>query len=243
MERCRCEAILLGGGDYRESDRLVTLLTLEQGKLRGIARGAKRSLKRFGGTLETFARLRVEIEVKSGLSRLLGADAVTIFPGIRGDLRKIGAAGYACEAVDHLLPEALPNPRLFRLLAAYLERLDLFPPSPSDRRFFEINFLNILGYRPALEQCGSCGTDLSLLPGCRAGNGGDLLCAGCGRGGRPISTATVNLLKGALRTGRFGVIEFSPEGLAEAGHILDPAMAAHTGRPLKSLAFLRELGE
>jgi len=242
MESCRCEAILLGVADYGEADRLVTLFTLEHGKLRGIAKGAKRSLRRFGGILEPFARLTVQISIRSGLSRVVGADAATIFPRIREDLLKIGYAGYACEAADLLLPEALPNPRLFRLLAAYLEHLDQAPPSSSDRRFFEVNLLNILGYRPALGQCASCGVDLSALTTRHAGAAGGLLCGRCGRG-RVVSEWTVSLLEVSLRTGRFGKVNFSPAELAEAGSILDPAIASHVSRSIKSLAFLREMGE
>ena len=242
MESCRCEAIVLWVADYGEADRLVTLFTLEHGKLKGLAKGAKRSLRRFGGILEPFARLTVQIAVKSGLSRLIGADAATIFPRIREDLLKIGYAGYACEATDLLLPEGLPNPRLFRLLAAYLEHLDQAPPSPSDRRFFEVNLLNILGYRPALGQCASCGINLAALPTRHAGAAGGLLCNRCGRGNRAVSAGTVNLLEASLSTGRFGAVNFSPVELVEAGSILDPAIASHVSRPFKALAFLREMG-
>ena len=242
MESCRCEAILLSVADYGEADRLVTLFTLEHGKLRGVAKGAKRSHRRFGGILEPFARLTVQIAVKSGLSRLMGADAATIFPRIREDLLKIGYAGYACEAADLFLPEGLPSPRLFRLLAAYLEHLEEAPPSPSDRRFFEVNLLNILGYRPALGECASCGTDLAALPNLHAGGAGGLLCNRCGRGSRTVSAETVNRLEASLNTGRFGAVNFSPAELAEAGSILDPAIASHVSRPFKALAFLREMG-
>ena len=242
MESCRCEAILLCVADYGEADRLVTLFTLEHGKLRGLAKGAKRSLRRFGGILEPFARLTVQIAVKSGLSRLIGADAATIFPRIREDLLKIGYAGYACEAADLLLPEGLPNPRLFRLLAAYLEHLDQAPPSPSDRRFFEMNLLNIMGYRPALGQCASCGISLATLPIRHAGTAGGLLCNRCGHGNRVVSAGTVNLLEASLGTGRFGAVKFSPAELVEAGSILDPAIGSHVSRPFKALAFLGEMG-
>ncbi|MCM2359134.1 MAG: DNA repair protein RecO, partial [Geobacteraceae bacterium] len=157
MEILRCDAVVLGALDYREADRLVTLFTLEHGKVKGVARGAKRSIRRFGGALEQFARLAVQLALKGGLARIDGADVATIHPGIRADLLKIGYAGYACEAVDLLLPEGLPNPRLFRLLSAYLERLDAAPAAASDRRFFEANLLNVLGYRLPLEECASCG--------------------------------------------------------------------------------------
>ena len=242
MEQCRCEAILLGVTDYGEADRIVTLLTLEQGKLRGVAPGARKSFKRFGGILEPFARLSVQLTIKSGLSRLTGADAVTIFPRIRTDLLKIGYAGYACETADLLLPDGLPNPRLFRLLAAYLEHLDLNPPSSSDRRFYEVNLLNILGYRPAFNQCASCGRDLDSLSARYAGGMGGILCGLCGQGGRAVSAGTVGRLEAALSTGRFGAVTFLPAELAEAASVLDPAIAVHISRPLRSLAFLADVG-
>ena len=244
MRNCRSEAIVLGVMDYREADRIVTLFTLDQGKLKGLARGAKRSIRRFGGALEPFSRLTVELGLTDGLARLNDADVVTVFPRIREDLLKIGYAGYACEVVALLLPEGLANPRLFRLLAAWLEQLDKAPPLSSDRRFFEINLLNILGYRPDLETCASCGTALAALQeGCHAGPAGETLCRRCGRGALPVSTATMAKLARSLRTGRFGAVEFSPGEAAEAGLIVEAAIASHLVRPLRSLNFLAEMGQ
>jgi DNA repair protein RecO (recombination protein O) len=244
MQICRCEAIVLGMMDYREADKIVTLFTLEQGKIRGMARGAKRSVRRFGGALELFARLQLEIAIKEGLAQLHTADIVTVFPRIREDLVKIGQAGYACELTDALLPEGLCNPRLFRLMTAYLEHLDRSPAAPSDRRFFELNLLNVLGYRPALEQCAECAAELAGGAWFRQDAAAcGLLCSQCERGGSPVSAATVGHLRQALTTGRFGVITFSPTELDEAGRLLDSAIAAHIQRPLNALTFLRETGE
>ncbi|HEX9023946.1 MAG TPA: DNA repair protein RecO [Geobacteraceae bacterium] len=244
MQRSRCEAVVLGTMDYLEADRIVTLFTLEHGKLKGIARGAKKSVRRFGGSLELFARLSLEIGLKEGLAQLHGADVVTIFPGIRADLKRIAYAGYACDLVDALLPERMCNHRLYRLLTVYLEHLDKSAASPSDRRFFEINLLNVLGYRPHLEQCGECGAELEgggWLRSDRAASG--LLCSRCGRGGRAFSGEAAVHLSRALQTGRFGVIGFSPAELDEAGRLLDAAIAMHVQRPLNGLHFLREMGD
>ena len=240
MQSCRCEAVVLGMMDYRESDKIVTIFTLEHGKLKGLARGAKRSVRRFGGALELFARLRVELGMKEGLAQLHLADIVTVFPRIRADLGKIGHAGYACELTDALMPEGMRNPRLFRLLTAYLEQLDHFPADSSDRRFFELNLLNILGYRPELDLCAACGAELAGRGWLRNSVDAGLFCERCGTGGRPIAAATLDLLRRALLTGRFGVLRFSPAGLDEAGLLLDSAIASHLQRPLHALSFLRE---
>lgn len=243
MESCRCDSIVLATMDYRESDRIVTLLTRELGKLRGVARGAKRSIRRFGGVFEIFARSTVELVPAEGLSKLRGGDLQTLYPGIRRDLGRIAHAGYAAELVDGLVPEGVPYPRLFRLLAGYLEHLDGGGGSPSDRRFFEINLLNILGYRPALEECSGCGAQLSGHESLVLGPAGQLLCPRCGRGGRVVTAGTVDRLRRCLATGRFAAVPFSSPELAEAGLFLDAQLALHLHRPLKSLAFLREMGE
>ena len=241
MEPSRTEAIVLTAMDYRESDRIVTLFTLQHGKVRGVAKGAKRSARRFGPALEPFARLSVELVVREGLSSLRSADIVTLYPGIRGDLRSIGLAGYAVELADRYLPDGAPAPRLFRLLTAYLARLDGGDAGPSDRRFFEANFLNILGYRISLDRCASCGVELPAGAERRVGGAGMVLCAGCGRYGTPVGPETAALLARCLGTGRFGTVVFSPLALWEAGTLLDGAIAAHLTRPLNSLAFLKQI--
>lgn len=237
-----CEAIVLSVRDYGDADKIVTLFTREHGKVAGIARAAKKSRKRFGGSLEAFARLNVQIVLKEGLSRLDSTDPLTIFPRIREELAKIGYAGYACELVDRLSPEAQPNARLYRLLVSYLEYLDAAPALEDDRRFLEVNLLNIVGYRIPLEHCAQCGIALesAATPLYRAASGG-FSCGRCGSGGPTISPATIYQLGMAMRTGRFGRIRFPADALREAGELLDSAIALHLNRPLFSLSFLREV--
>lgn len=241
MRESQCEAVILAVLDYGEADKISTLFTREHGKIKGIARNAKKSRKRFGGALEIFARLRLQVVLRENLSHLHGADVITIFPHIREDFLKIGYAGYACELVDRFLPEAQANLRLYRLLVSYLEHLDSSPCCADDRRFFEVNLLNIIGYRPTLENCTHCGVALNAVPGLRYSpqyNG--ISCSNCIRTGREISPLTVSLLNSSLQTGRFGAVRFPDATLGEAGDMLDSIIASHLDRPLHSLSFLRE---
>lgn len=155
MKSEHCQAIILSTLDYGESDRIISLFSLEQGRIRAFAKAARASRKRFGGMLEPGNRLELTLQVKDqGLSRLERVESAVCHPGLRDSLENLALALYGCELVEALTPEGLPLPRLYRLLVALLEHLDSGEATQADRRFFEINLLNILGYRPPLEESG-----------------------------------------------------------------------------------------
>jgi len=240
MQTEKLQAFVLSSLDYGESDRIVSLFSLEHGRIKGFARGARKSRKRFGPALEPFARIDVQIRLKEGLSSLQQADIISIYPSIRAGLERIAHALYACELVDAITPEGHPIPRLYRLLAVYLDQLETATASRSDRRFFELNLLNILGYRPSLEACTRCDSPFGDT-GAQLLNDGELACRFCGAGGRPVTAATLTMLQACLRSGTFGQIVFPPPALNQAAALLDEAVAAHAGRRLKSLEFLNKV--
>ena len=234
------QAFVLSNSDYGESDRIVSLFTLEHGRLKGFARGARNSRKRFGPALETFARIHLQLNHKEGLCSLRSADVITLYPGIRGELSAIAHGLYACELVECLTPEGQPLPRLYRLLATYLERLDSGNVDDADRRFFEINLLNILGYRPSLEGCSRCGSDFGEH-GALMQQGGELVCRFCAATGRRMTPSSLKGLGSCLNTSRFGGVAFDEDALQTAGILLDESLATHSARKLKSLEFLQQM--
>ena len=152
MQAEQCHAIVLSALGYGESDRIISLFTLEQGRIRAFAKAARASRKRFGGSLEPGNRLEVLLQVKEqGLSRLERVEKTVCHPGLRTNLEALALSLYGCELVEALTPEGQPLPRLYRLLATLLDHLEQGTATETDRRFFEINLLNILGYRPPLE--------------------------------------------------------------------------------------------
>ncbi len=237
MHPDKLQAFVLSAIDYGDSDRIVSLFTLEHGRIKAFARAARNSRKRFGPSLEPFARIDAQARIKPGLSSLQQADIVCIYPAIRSDLARIAHALYACELVNVITPEGHPLPRLYRLLSAYLDRLEAETAVEADRRFFEINLLNILGYRPALETCSRCDTPFSDT-GARLQDSGEPLCRFCSSQGQLLSSETLRTLVSCLKTGSFGLIAYSPESLRQAAGLLDAAIAAHAGRRLKSVEFL-----
>jgi DNA repair protein RecO (recombination protein O) len=236
----KLQAIVLSTIDYGDSDRIVSLFSLEHGRIKAFARGARTSRKRFGAALEAFARIEAQVRVKEGLAGLQQAEIVSIYPGIRGDLSAIAYALYACEAVEALTPEGHPLPRLYRLLAAYLDRLETEPAAAADRRFFEINLLNVLGYRPSLVSCSRCNTPFGAA-GALLQESGEPVCRACAATGRPLHPSTLKALNACMATGTFGKVVFPPDLLAEGGGLLDRSIATHAGRGLKSLEFLGQV--
>lgn len=240
MRTEKLQAFVLSSSNYGERDRIVSLFTLEHGLLKGFARGARNSRKRFGPALETFARIELQLQHKDGLSSLKSAEVITLYSGIRAELIAIAYALYICELVENFSPEGQALPRLYRLLAAYLELLDSGSVAEADRRMFEINLLNILGYRPSLAGCSRCGSDF-VGDAALMQHGGELLCRFCAATGRKISLSTLGKLALCLTTSRFGFVTFDPETLISAGVLLDESIRLHSAKKLKSLDFLHQI--
>jgi DNA repair protein RecO (recombination protein O) len=124
-----------------------------------LAKGARRSKRRFAGALEPFALLRVEIAAgRSGMGRLEAAVIERAFPKLLGDLARMTTAGSLFALVRELVPDAMPDPDVFddvvQLLAALDER-EL--PERALRLSFELAQLSRAGFSPRLEACGVCG--------------------------------------------------------------------------------------
>lgn len=235
----KLQAFILSGLDYGDTDRIMSLFTLEQGRIKVFARRARSSRKRFAGSLESCARIEAQVRMREGLCSLHQADSICLYPQIRSSLEGIALALYSCELLDSITPEGHPLPRLFRLFDAWLRHLDTGIAGESDRRFFEINLLNILGYRPSLSVCARCTTSFDTREALVTTRG-ELLCNHCSSGGRPIHRDSLRALAACLNTSVFGSIPFSPTLLHHAGILLDEAIAAHLDKKLKSLDFLRQ---
>ena len=151
-------AIVLRARDYGESDRIVTLLTRDAGKLSGIAKGAKRSRRRFGGTLVLFAHVTLEYRHRPGaeLAFLERATLVRPWRSLLDSLERYAAASHLAELADKLTAEHETGDELFRVVLGGLVRLDASEPGPATLRLIELAALAACGYRVELSACVSC---------------------------------------------------------------------------------------
>ncbi|HEY8370682.1 MAG TPA: DNA repair protein RecO [Thermodesulfobacteriota bacterium] len=151
-------AVVVRSLDYGESDRIVTFVTPDAGRLTGIAKGARKSRRRFGAALELFTLVRLTYFEKPAfdLVRLESAEILASFPDARRDLVKIAQAAYLVEAAGRAVQPREPALPVFRLLVETLGAVDAEPPDERRLRAFELRLLALLGYHPELRRCARC---------------------------------------------------------------------------------------
>ena len=250
MGQFKTSAIVIKTLDYGESDRIVAFYTSDFGKVKGIAKGAKKSKRRFSNALELFtlSRLIFFDKKEAGLVRIEGCDIVDSFPAIREDIRKIGFGCYLVELVDEMTAEREANPDLFNMLKAFLSLLSDSGAEAQILRIFEIRLLSLLGYQPGLDRCLRC--DETLEHGGKVHfsvKKGGLLCERCSRGYMdliPVSLGTAKILQVAMEMDLSKVhrLKFSKQALWEGETILSNFIQYHINRELKSKKFLKDIG-
>lgn len=119
------EAIVLRSYPLRESDLLVTFFTRAEGKVKGVAKAAKKSRKRFGGALEMVTCVRVywEDRERQELARIDSCEVLDSPLADTLDYRRLAALGHVAELLDELLPDREANDAVFRLALSVLRNL------------------------------------------------------------------------------------------------------------------------
>jgi DNA repair protein RecO (recombination protein O) len=245
----RTEAIVLRLLDYGESDRIVTFCTAEFGKLRGIAKGARRSQRRFANALEPFACSNLLFSRRSpdGLALIESSDVICHFPGIRAELEKTLSASYLMDLTDHFLMDEKKNEEIYRLLRGFLQLFESSPVTEALLRFFEIRLLKISGYDPLLDHCLICKKPLHNQTAYRfrPADGG-VTCGDC-RGDCPdavaaaVGTIRTLILGRDMEVDRLGRLLLNEPSASESRILLSRFLKHILGREPKSLNVLNEI--
>jgi DNA repair protein RecO (recombination protein O) len=119
------ESLVLRTYPYREADLIVSFLTRDQGKLRGVARRARRPKNPFGSGLERLSHVRMAYFQREGgeLVSLNGCELIDSQFALQSDYGSGVALDYFSEATEQLLPAQEPSEKFFRLLRAVLDYL------------------------------------------------------------------------------------------------------------------------
>lgn len=244
----KTSAIVLRSTPYGESDLIVTLYTLDFGKIKGIAKGAKRSRKRFVNTLEICSYVQVTFFEKEtrDLVRLNHCDLIRPFESLREDITKLAWASYFIELVNEMTAERIKNKPLFELLVFFLNLIDQGMLKEEIQRIFEVRLLSHLGYQPLLDHCTRCQKHFSgekFFFGIREGG---VLCPSCAAnlpGLVPISLGTIKTLQltQSLPLEKVGRVSFSPQSLKESQAVLSIFLQQYLGKELKSKRFFEQI--
>lgn len=155
------EAIVLRTYPLRESDLLVTLFTRLEGKVKGVARAAKKSKRRFGGALEplTYVRAIYDDRERQELARLDSCEVLESPMATEVSYARAVALGHVAELLDELLPDREANDAVFRLTLAVLQELR-GPSLWMAITYFELWMTRLVGFLPEFTECVVCGRAL-----------------------------------------------------------------------------------
>lgn len=209
---------------YGDSDLVATLLTPSMGVVGALARGARKSQKRFGAALDFFNLMRAEVRPsRSGMPALLSVEFVSAYARPRSDMDAYAAAHHMLEVANLGTRENDTAPAMWRLVTSALAALEEGGDPVAVGRIFQIRAIGLLGYSLGGETCAACGSALlgpavfvDFMPRCASCSGGR---------GRAVSAGARKTLLAALgpkpwRLAISGAVE------AELGELVEDSLAA-----------------
>jgi DNA repair protein RecO (recombination protein O) len=180
-----------------ESDRIVVLHTLENGKVRAVAKGVRKTKSKFGARLEPMSHVKLLLYRGRELDIVSQAEAIEPLSPMLSSLDRASQGLAALEAVDSLSLDREPNQRLYKMLVGVLRTIAA-DPSPLNVPAFYWKLLAHEGLRPELHQCVRCGEsepDVQLVSFDLIEGG--VMCRSC-RSGQAISAGALELLRDIL---------------------------------------------
>jgi len=194
----RVEAVVLRHSDWGEADRLLSIYTREAGKLRAVAKGARKLRSRKAGHLEPFTRAALLLARGHDLWIVTQADTLDAYLPLREDLLRTGYASYVVELVDRFSYEEGQNSGIFRLLVETLERVTREAEEMNillALRYYEIRLLDLMGFRPELFHCVQCGAEIKAEDQFFSAEKGGVICPRCSGSGAFMRPVSINALR------------------------------------------------
>jgi DNA repair protein RecO (recombination protein O) len=236
----RDEGIVLRTIKLGEADRIVTMLSLGNGKVRAVAKGIRKTTSKFGARLEPASRVAFQCYRGRELDVVTQVESIEPNRELREEYALLTHAVPMLEAADQVAQEREPCPALYRMLAGALRTLAARRSTLVTPAFFW-KLLSLEGVHPMLDACARCGLD-----GDRAEliafdlDEGGTLCRPCARGaGRAVTPDALDLLRRMLGGGLNGVLAQDPHPATHEVEFLGiRALEYHVERRLRSTALL-----
>jgi DNA repair protein RecO (recombination protein O) len=255
----RLQAFVLRTLPYGESDVIAHLLVQGRGRVSAFARGARKSVKRFGGSLAAFQLIEVLLAERRSAELLALREATLIEPylPVREDLHRIAHAGYAAELASDLTRASEPADAIFALVCQFFTLLSSGSATSARLRALELTTLGAAGLAPELSACARCG--LAVPPGRVAFDpaAGGVACARCAAPSALLLTAGARAAIGQLQrrglagseaplsadgSGRPADARAFEEASAQAARPLAEFLAHHVGHRPRTIDFFTQVG-
>ncbi len=231
------QGIVLRSYPFGDADRVVVLLSPNQGKIRTVAKGIRKTKSRFGGRLEPFTHVDLVLYEGRNLDTITQVAVIEPFPRLRGSLDAVVAAGTMVEAADAVAQEDESSMRLFLLLHRGLRALESGQIGADLITSYLLKLAEVVGVAPSLLVCASCGKvdDLHRF----SFGGGGAICDRCRPEGSVRLREGVTGYLAALAGAEFGDMPATDVELAgEAMGIARRFVEYHLDRKLSSLAVM-----
>ena len=159
MKTYTSRSIIMRTKEFGETDLLVTFFTPDKGRLKGIAKGARKSRKRFANCLDVFCLVDLEYSLKreGGLYFLNSGKLLNAFPGLRSEFAILSHASYMMELTEILFPWGVADRRMFELLGQSLDSLSKEEKTEIIPILFEVRAMALGGYGIDFDRCCICG--------------------------------------------------------------------------------------
>ena len=250
MALYRTRAVVLKSINLSDSDRLVTFLTENYGKVKCVAKGARKIKNQFWGSLEPMSYIDLIYFGKENqnLYRLNQIDLIESFQSIREDFGKLYKGIYFLELIDSMILEGNQDKRIFILLKQTLTALKLQKDSNSLIRLFEVRILILCGYKPQIDNCVNCKvvSENGIYKFSFIQNG--ILCIDCSKKIKTdiqFTKGTRNYIKKLMEVEikNCGRIKFPKSQTFEIEKITHRLVLSHLGRELKSYPFIKHMAK
>ena len=242
------KGIVLRETNYKEADKILTVLTEEGGKRTVKARGCRRKGSALAASSQLLTWSDMTLFEYKDYYTLNEGSTIALFRNLREDLEKIALGSYFAEVVEAVAEEGHPEPEMLSLLLNCLYALDTMDkPLALVKAAFELRLLCVAGYAPLADVCGVCGeedpegTYLNLSEGV-------LHCASCrsqvGEGiSMPLSPSALSALRYIVYGDPKRLFSFrlDEEGLRLLGDTAEAFLLTQLERGFRTLDFYKQL--
>ncbi len=238
------QGVVLRYTNFKEADRMITLLSPELGKISVLARGCRKAKSRFLTATELFCYGEYVLYRRGDFHIMTQATVLDSFYDIRNDINKLIYSSYVLDLTEEVASPGQEDNHLFYLLLQTLSYLSYSDLNPQDiTHFYEIKLMDHLGYRPILDKCMICGSETK--PFYLDVRQGGLICAACHKEsgvGYNIQMGTIKTIEYILNMDikRLNILKIPHSISQELDRLLEAYIEERLDKKLKTRQFIKE---